>query len=84
MEQQQQPVTPIDPSLRFVVLNESALGFIRDEAPTYFEPLVSSSIKGGPNPLNGPYMLAVNSVVRSATLADFDEFRLSPKRYVAL
>lgn len=84
MEQQLQPVTPTDPNLRFLVLNESSLGVIRNETPQYFEPLASSVNKGGPNPLNGPYLLARSSVLRSATLADFAEYRVSPKYHVCM
>jgi hypothetical protein len=64
--------------VRYVVANENALGIIRDGWPNQMEVLSGSVIKGGPNPLHGPVPIGPLDLVRPATLADFEAFRVSP------
>lgn len=69
-------------SLRYVVVDENILGIIRASHPYQVEVLVSSVIKGGPDPKNGPYPIKYDAVVRDATEEDFKAFRLSPRGYL--
>jgi putative DNA primase/helicase len=62
-------------TVRYVVLNENALGYISDAQPGVAGVLASTI--DGPNPLNGPVALRDSHRLRPATAQDFDNFRVS-------
>lgn len=66
----------------YVVMNENALGLIRDDRPNWLEVLAGSVLKGGPNPMDGPKPIGGLDVVRPATQADFDAFRVCSKYHL--
>lgn len=69
-------------SLRYVVMNENALGIIRESHPEQLEVLASNIIKSGPDLKNGPYPIGASANVRDATEEDFKAFRLSPRGHL--
>ena len=65
----------------YLVVNENTLGY-RKPGSMLLGVLHASVIKGGHNWLNGPVLLTNNDKVRPATLADFAEYRVSPKGHL--
>lgn len=65
------------------VMNENTLGFILPTQPGYLSVLHGSVLKGGHDWKNGPVPISSLDKLRDATLADFDEYRVSPKGHIA-
>jgi hypothetical protein len=67
--------------VKYVVVNENALCY-RIDGSIFHGVLAGSVLRGGPDPLAGQISVAPSDAVRPATLADFDQFRVSPKGHL--
>ncbi len=67
---------------RYVVMDEHTLGYLIPEMPDCIGVLHGSVLKGSPyGPLCGmAYIVAGNTKLRQATLADFEEYRVVPPK----
>lgn len=65
---------------RYVVINENALGYVLPGGMIGI--LASSIIRGGPSCMNGPISPGASDVVRDATQADFDSYRVSSRGHL--
>lgn len=72
--------SPLEPDT-YIVMNENTLGIVH--TPTSIGVLAGAVLKGGPNPMNGPvpFNPAIDRA-RPATLADFSEYRVSPRGHL--
>jgi hypothetical protein len=69
--------TTTDTATKYVVLNESTLGYINEERPNALGVLAGSVVRGGYNPLNGPVAIApMIDELRPAEIEDFDTYRV--------
>lgn len=67
----------------YYVLNENTLGYVYAEQPNRMGVLAGSVLKGGHDWRNGPVAIMPGiDKLRPATLADFDEYRVSPKGHI--
>jgi hypothetical protein len=64
------------------VLNENTLCYLQ-EGSTLFGVLAGKPQLGGHDWLNGPVAVTGSDNLRSATLADFETFRVSPTGHIA-
>lgn len=65
--------------VRYVVLDEHTLGYIYGAAPRFMGVLAGSVLRGGHDWRNGPVSITPGDPrIRSATLADFEMFRVVP------
>jgi len=74
---------------KYIVVGEHSLCY-RFENDTFNLPgyervgiLHGSVLKGGFNDLDGWAIISLKDPVRAATLADFEEYRVSPKGHIA-
>lgn len=63
--------------VNYFVKNENTLGYVYDEQPKLFGVLASKPQYGGDDWMNSPVMITPGDVMRKATIADFDYFRVS-------
>lgn len=69
--------------ITYYVLNENTLGLVRDARPGWFEVLHGSVLRGSTRDWkNGPFALGESDVLRPATKADFDAYRVSWKGHL--
>lgn len=76
-------IMPLIPIASYYVLDGHTLGFVYDEAPTQFNVLHGSVLKGGHDWKNGCVHISPVCKLEPATLADFEEFGVSPKGHIA-
>jgi hypothetical protein len=66
------------PKPTYYVLNEHTLGYVYAAKPNSFNVLHGSVLKGGYDWKNGPVAITTLDNLRPATVADFEEYRVSP------
>jgi len=72
----------MDSEVQYFVFNENTLCYLR-EGDYRYGVLAGSVIRGGRNPLEGMTIRFDSDVVRQATVADFDAYRVMPPRAFA-
>lgn len=78
------PLNYLDALTRWVVLNEHTLGVIFNAQSDMLDVVAGSVLRGGHDWKNGPVCPAPTDVVRAATQADFDFFRVQAPPNLAL
>ena len=69
--------------VRYIVVNENTLGYVDDTASSLVGVLAGSVIRGGHKFIDGPFHVSPRDAVRSATLADFDAYRVEAPAHLA-
>lgn len=67
----------------YYVLNEHTLGYISSVSPNSFEVLAGKPQRGGHDWKNGSVAIGKSDVLRTATLDDFEHYRVSPVGHIA-
>jgi hypothetical protein len=67
---------------RYIVVNENTLAYVDESHPLLAGVLASSVIRGGCNPVDGPVHISPLDQVRTATLNDFDSYRVDARGHL--
>lgn len=80
METHWKPI-PRPEHTRYVVMDEHTLGYLIPQTPDCIGVLAGSVLRGGHDPMQGTAPIATGrTVLRQATRADFDFFRVAPPK----